>query len=70
VSADRWAVLAALANPPSWRVRKVGAVWLVMDLENPGEFLRGPVFKRKRDAVQFAALNAGAIWDRLREDGR
>lgn len=42
--------------------------WLVSDLERPGETLQGPLFKKKKDAVDYADGYISAVLARLREE--
>jgi hypothetical protein len=62
---ERWAVLARCAAPPTDRVVWLSGRWYVTDLDRPGELLRGPEFRTKRDAVRYAEANASAVWKRL-----
>jgi len=61
------AVLARCIEPASQYVRKVGKVWLVVDRENPSEFLHGPIFKTRKAALEYAGANATAVFKRIRE---
>ena len=55
-------------QPASWWIRKLSGRWFILDRERPGELLRGPIFKRKKDAIKYAQDNALAVWKRLREE--
>ena len=61
------ASMSRCIEPPTHYVRHVGKVWLVIDRESPGEYLRGPLFHSKRQAVEYAEANANAVYKRLRE---
>lgn len=67
---DRRAVMARCIAPATGRVVRLSGRWYVSDLERPGEILKGPVFKTKRDAVRFAEVNSTAVWKRLNEEVR
>jgi len=54
-------------QPASWWIRKLSGRWFILDREHPGEALRGPMFKRKKDAIEFPQRKAMAVWKRLRE---
>jgi len=66
---DRRAVVARALQPASWRVRKVGQWWFVVDLENPSGFVPSVSFSRRKDATSFADRNAAALFKRYREEG-
>ena len=42
--------------------------YLVEDLERPGESLKGPSFKRRKDAVEYAKINEQAVRERLERE--
>jgi hypothetical protein len=65
---ERQAILSRCVAPPTGRVVKLSGRWYVTDLENPGELLHGPEFKKKSDAVRYAEANASAVWKRLNQN--
>lgn len=49
------------------RVRKLSGRWFVTDAEQPGELLKGPCFRTRREAMAYADDNIEAVLERLRE---
>lgn len=54
---------------PEERIIRVSkGFYLVEDLERPGEALKGPSFKRRKDAVEYAKINEQAVRERLERE--
>lgn len=64
---DVRSAMARCLQPGSWRVVKVGTIWLVHDPERPGEYIRQVSFKTRKKAIEFAAANGQAVYKRLAE---
>ncbi len=61
-------ILNQLAQPVSCRLIRVGRKhWAITNLERPGETLHGPLFKLKREAMEYANQNAELVCMRIRE---
>lgn len=59
---------AALKRPEDRIIRVTKGLYLVEDLERPGEALKGPSFKRRKDAVEYAKINEQAVRERLERE--
>lgn len=60
-------VMSRCILPSDARCKKVSGRWMVLSLEAPLEFCNGPIFKTKRAAIEWADLNASAVWSRMKE---
>ena len=57
-----------LKRPEDRIIRVTKGLYLVEDLERPGEALKGPSFKQRKDAVEYAKINERAVRERLERE--
>jgi hypothetical protein len=62
---DRRQILASCIRPASDQIVKLSGRWLIRNVEQPGQLLHGPIFHRKRDALDYASRYAAAVFKRL-----
>lgn len=55
-------------RPKDRIIRVSKGLYLVEDLERLGEPLKGPSFKRLKDAIEYAEINEQAVRERLKRE--